>query len=394
MIHRISLENFFSVAEEQVLDFRVPANAPDLGSFRDSAALPGVRFPTAIGFFGPNASGKSNMLRALSATATFARHSFSIPPLEAIPLFQPYATKGWWDRPTKIRIDFDVRVLGETNFSVYRYELGIGHTPTTCGRQVTHEALFHAPNGRFRRIFERQHQEFEFGREFALTSDDARVRSIRPNASVISTLAQLNHRGATSLIKALKGLVTNFERLPGREGTMLAFYRKYPGYLLRLNRFLRRLDLGLEAMRLEQDVSGLVAKFLHAGLDREIALPEESAGTRRFLEIFPLLQYALDHGGIAVLDELDIYLHPLLLPEILRWFASFPKNPKGGQLLFTAHNPAILNELEKEQVFFTQKPDGRPTRVYGAAQIQGLRREPNLLKKYLSGALGAVPQIG
>lgn len=77
---------------------------------------------------------------------------------------------------------------------------------------------------------------------------------------------------------------------------------------------------------------------------------EESAGTRRFIEIFLRLHYALEQGSVALIDE--IYrLTSLLLPELLRWFSSPERNPKGAQLFFTAHNPALLDDLEKEQVF-------------------------------------------
>ena len=117
-------------------------------------------------------------------------------------------------------------------------------------------------------------------------------------------------------------------------------------------------------------------------------------GTRRFIEIFPHLQYVLDTGGVAVIDELDTDIHPMLIPELFGWFYDNRCNTKGAQLLFTAHNPALLIELEKEQVYFAKKPDGEPTQIYGARQIQGLRREPSLMNKYLSGELGAVPHIG
>jgi AAA15 family ATPase/GTPase len=123
-------------------------------------------------------------------------------------------------------------------------------------------------------------------------------------------------------------------------------------------------------------------------------LAQESAGTRRFIEIFPLLQYVLDRGGLAIIDEIDTDIHPLLVPELFRWFYDKARNQHGAQLLFTAHNPAILNDLEKEQVFFAEKPSGKPTHIYGAREIKGLRREPSLMKKYLSGELGAVPHIG
>jgi hypothetical protein len=161
-----------------------------------------------------------------------------------------------------------------------------------------------------------------------------------------------------------------------------------------LNRELSRLDLGLEEMKIYPGNPGPIAMFKHFGLDCDIVLAQESAGTRRFIEIFPFLQFVLDTGGVAVIDELDADVHPLLIPELFRWFYDNRRNPKGAQLLFTAHNPAILDELEKEQVFFTEKLDGKPACIYGAGEIKGLRREPSLMKKYLSGELGAVPHIG
>lgn len=147
-------------------------------------------------------------------------------------------------------------------------------------------------------------------------------------------------------------------------------------------------------MTIEKDDQGLFAKFKHTGLDDFIFFAEESAGTRRFIEIFIRLHYALEQGSVAIIDEIDADLHPLLLPEFLRWFSSPERNPKGARLFFTAHNPALLDDLEKEQIFFTEKPCGKSTQVYSARDIKGLRREPSLMKKYLAGELGAVPHIG
>ena len=147
-------------------------------------------------------------------------------------------------------------------------------------------------------------------------------------------------------------------------------------------------------MKIHPGNNGPTATFKHYGLDCEIILAQESMGTRRFIEIFPLLQYVLDVGGVAVIDEIDTDIHTMLVPELFRWFYDHERYPKGAQLLFTAHNPAILDQLEKEQVFFSEKPSGKPTRIYGAREIKGLRREPSLMRKYLSGELGAVPHIG
>ena len=85
---------------------------------------------------------------------------------------------------------------------------------------------------------------------------------------------------------------------------------------------------------------GPIAMFKHSGLDCDIVLAQESAGTRRFIEIFPRIQYVLDTGGIAVIDELDTDIHPLIIPEIFRWFYDTKKddgrNRYGAQLLFNS----------------------------------------------------------
>lgn len=379
------------------MDFNVPANAPDLGCFRDSRAVPGQRLPLIIGLYGPNASGKSTALRAITTTASFVQHSFTLAPNIAIPLFNPYAHNNWWKLPTKIIIEYDGQLAENAPAAVFRYELHIGNDPNKFGSEVVYEALFYAPNGKFRRIFERHQQKFIFGREFGITGGDSRIQSIRPNASVISTLAQLNHKISSDFILSLQGLQTNIIGLDKANGGLnnaLSFYAQSPDDLQRLNRELSRLDLGLEEMKIHPGNTGPIATFKHFGLDCDIVLAQESMGTRRFIEIFPLLQFVLDNGGLAVIDELDTDIHPLVIPELFRWFYDKQRNPRGAQLLFTAHNPAILDELEKEQVFFSEKPSGKPTRIYGAREIKGLRREPSLMKKYLSGELGAVPHIG
>jgi uncharacterized protein len=397
MLHKICIENFFSVADRQEMDFRVPGNAPDLGCFRDSQAVAGQRLPLVIGIYGPNASGKSTVLRALTATSTFVQHSFMLPVNNSVPLFNPFAQNDWMNRPTKIIVEYDGRLAENTPSAVFRYELHIGNETKKFANEVIHESLFYAPNGKFRRIFERHRQEFTFGREFDISNADTRILSIRSNASVISTLAQLNHKLSRDFSSSLQALQTNIVGLDKANGILsniLSFYAQNPEYHKRLNRELSRLDLGLEEMKLYPGTPGPIAMFKHFGLDSEIVLGQESAGTRRFIETFPVLQFVLDHGGLAVIDELDTDIHPLLVPEIFRWFYDEERNANGAQLLFTAHNPAILDELEKEQVFFSEKPSGKATRIYGARDIKGLRRQPSLMKKYLSGELGAVPHIG
>ncbi len=397
MLYRIAIENFFSIAEQQEINLLVPGNAPQLPCFRPSASIPDERLPVVAGFFGPNASGKSTILRAVVVAASFVRYSFALGVDAPIPIFQPYMRKDWWDRPSKIIIEFDCKLPEDLSPHLFRYELQIKHTTNAFGQAVAYEALSYAPKGKFRRIFEREGQKFSFGREFDIKDNDPRVQSIRPNASIVSTLAQLNHKLSiefSSFINTMQTNIIGFDKAQSHANQLLPFYVQNLAYHKQLNRELRRLDVGLEEMLIEQGVQGLFAKFKHIGLDSFIFMNEESSGTKRFIEIFPSLQYVLETGSIALIDEIDTDLHPLLVPELFRWFADRDRNKHGAQLFFTAHNPALLDDLEKEQVFFTEKASGQATKVYGARHIKGLRREPSLMKKYLLGELGAVPHIG
>ncbi|HVE44939.1 MAG TPA: ATP-binding protein [Gammaproteobacteria bacterium] len=398
MLYKITIENFFSVADCQELVFEVPANAPDLACFRAPRSDDGIRLPVVVGFFGPNASGKSTILRAVVSAAVFASHSFSWAD-EVNLFFQPYRREDWWGKPTKVTIEFDCQLSDNDSSAIFRYELHIAHKAANFSdKVVAYEALSYAPQGRFRTLFKRKNQEIHFGHEFGISNtNDPRKESIRPNASVISTLAKLNHPLSIYLSGIIGTLQTNIvgvTKVQQNATQWLSIYAQNKDCLARLNKELRRLDIGLESMVVEQSDQGLFAKLYHVGLDDFIFLAEESSGTQRFIEIFPRLHYVLETGSIAIIDEIDTDLHPLLLPELFRWFGDPERNPRGAQLFFTAHNPGLLEDLEKEQVFLTEKPSGQATRVYGARDIQGLRREPNLMRKYLAGELGAVPRIG
>jgi AAA15 family ATPase/GTPase len=147
-------------------------------------------------------------------------------------------------------------------------------------------------------------------------------------------------------------------------------------------------------MEILNTASGPVAYFQHEGLKLPMPWALESHGTRSFIRIFPLLLLALDRGGLAVIDELDLSIHPLILPEVLRWFYDQDRNQYGAQLIMTCHAASLLEDLHKEEVVLVEKDRAGRTMFYSLMDVQLVRRSDNLYKRYLSGAYGAVPQIG
>jgi predicted ATPase len=162
-----------------------------------------------------------------------------------------------------------------------------------------------------------------------------------------------------------------------------------------LNRQLQRIDVGVEEMRIVTTTSGPVALFKHQGLDTDMPWQLESHGTRSFIRIFPLLLLALQRGGIAIVDELDLSIHPLILPEIVRWFYDSSRTShNAAQLWMSCQSASLLDDLTKEEVVFCEKDNLGRSSVYSLMDIGSVRRSDNLYKKYLSGVYGAVPQIG
>jgi hypothetical protein len=140
--------------------------------------------------------------------------------------------------------------------------------------------------------------------------------------------------------------------------------------------------------------NGPIALFEHRGLATPLPVHLESHGTRLFVRIYPLLYQALETGGVAVVDELDLAIHPLVLPEMLRWFHDSERNPYDAQLWMTCNNASLLEDLVKEEILFCEKDDLGRTTVYGLRDVQAVRRSDNYYRKYLGGVYGAVPHLG
>ncbi len=406
MIHKITISNFFCIADEVVLDLRMAKNAPKLPRFLASNAREDIRIPSVVALFGPNASGKSTLLRALTATVSFVKDSFHWTVDSNILGFQPFMSEDMRSKETKISFEFEANWLSnnETDGAeLFRYELRLNNPEDlSISRSVSYEALFHAPQDRkrlsWRRLFEREvGKKLYTSADFKLGGADSVRDQVRPNASVIGTLAQHNNELALRIHKDLSLTQSNLwgsNRTSFNLHNVLSFYQVNPETLESLNREIRRFDVGIDSMYISSGPSGLFAMFHHKGLSLPINFVEESSGTQNFVVLFAILDFALRTGHIAILDEFDNDLHALLIPELLRWFQDPERNRYKAQLFFTAHNTSILEHLEKEEVFFAEKDENGATKAYGAQDIQGLRRDVDIGRKYLGGVLGAVPRFG
>lgn len=392
MLLSLEIDNLGCFADTAILDLPVAANVPaEEGRF--ASPLAGLRVPKVVVLFGPNASGKTTVLRAISVLAHFVQSSVDRPLQEPI-LVQPFQDDEWSMRPTRIAVEFIGTLVTETPCR-YRYALAVRHDPDQQ-RVVLNEALSYAPHARMRRLFERNGQTIRGSREFELTDHDVRLGTIRPNASVVSTLAKLNHAVSRRIVEALNAIHANvfIHRFEVAEEEATRHYVRNPDSLSALNTVLPALDIGISGVRIIQGERGPLAVFQHAGLRGPIPLFYESGGTKRLFAVLPLIERTLASGGLALLDEIDTELHPTLLPDIIRWFHDPQRNPHDAQLIATCHNPYLLEHLDKTEIWFTEKDSGGRASLFGLRDIQGVRRNDNFYRKYMDGAFGAIPQLG
>ena len=400
MIHQFRVSNFQSIREEISVDFRVPGTSPELPYFRGSPSRPGARIPSVIALFGPNGSGKTTLLRSLVSTLGFAANSYEQPGY--IGRFVPFLAAEKTNYPTRVEAYIDGKwfPLDNGGSFLYRYTLEVARDGSgSTGPVIAYEAIHVFPKGRPFRLIERhRNHPIYIATELGISRRDDRLMSVPPGASAISALGKMGVGPFPGLVRELLNMSTNIAGPdPWRPDTdsIVRLYRDRPGLAATVSEKLRRFDLGidgLEIMPVSNEQSGMF--FRHHGLDVPVALHAESAGARHLAHIFPLLEYVLGTGGVAVMDSLDSDFHTELALEILNWFRMEETNPNKAQLICSLHNPSILDDLQKEEVYIVEKGSDGVTRVHGLRDVRGLRRDVSLQKQYRGGYLGGLPVFG
>ena len=404
MIHKFSVSNFRSIRERVVLDLRIPNTAPDLPRFRRSIANPKLRLPTAAVLVGANGSGKTALLDALVSAARVAGLSVPSGPDSApITMLTPFFSEAWVGEPTEICLEFEGDWLApDKPPELFRYEVVAERKPwEPDSERFRYEALSYFPKGRPRRLFERTapNGRIYSSVEFGVTGKDPRLMAVRRDASVIATFAQLNVPVAMRLATWLStlGALTNrvhYEsyRLPTHR--VADWVQKVPRLSDWFSERIQCSDLGISGINVTGSGIKKTLSLGHHGIDTLMHLYHESSGTKRLVELLPQLYRALTGGIPGVFDEIDGDLHVDIVIEILSWFRSRETNPQNSQLFVTSHNVGLLDDLEKEELFIVEKTRDGTTRLHGAQDVKGIRRDVRLYPKYRAGVLGGVPRIG
>lgn len=152
-------------------------------------------------------------------------------------------------------------------------------------------------------------------------------------------------------------------------------------------------------------VKGTAVKTLHSKFDENkniIAdtpfdlLKDESFGTQKYFYVIGPVIDTLANGSVLFLDELDASLHPVLTRKIVELFNNKESNPKGAQLIFTSQDTNLLDRslFDKEQIWFVEKDKYGASHLVSLSEYKDVRKEHKIERNYIMGKYGAIPYLG
>lgn len=378
----------------------------DTGLEYDHRPVPGL---SVLGVFGANASGKTNLLSAMTTMREAVRTSFA----------------DWPKYPGVPRQPFKLDRDSAEETTLFEVDLALGHTRKiryTYGFELSDERVeaewLHAyPDGERQVWFDREAgrpeaegPEFVFDAEGFTGNRQDLVGYTRPDALFLSTAATLNDPQLSALHRWFLDnlwLVTPGEDITGRTAftqRMLTgksaknIRNAYPERILQL---LTIADLGITGIDIDPESGGIRLRHrVPGGGDLPLDfLSEESFGTHAWFAFLGPMLTVLDNGTTLLVDELDSSLHPTLAAEVVRIFQDPKANPNNAQLIFTTHDATLLGDavldrpLDREQVWIAAKERSGATGFYPVTAAHPAEGE-DLESGYLRGRYGGVPHVG
>ncbi|NUQ78057.1 MAG: ATP-binding protein [Polyangiaceae bacterium] len=413
MLIEFSVENFLSFNERVTLSM---VAAPELdeadGLTENTFEAPGgIRLLKSALVYGANASGKSNLLKAVqfvrglileSAKGTQAGETIGVRPF----LLDP-AAAARGSSFEFIWIADDAR---------YRYRFSVDRS------RVLEEMLARAPLEEDSEVelFRRDVSGIRVGESFAEGRDiESKTRS---NALFLSVVAQLNGAESQRILTWFRDRLTFVSGL--NDGMLLGFtmYQVRAGiWIEEILRLAREADLGIVGLSTIDVTADMLPATLPEELRRRLLsenigtlriqhrrfdsagqpagevdfdLAEESEGTQKFIAFAGPLLDVLKNGKALFVDEFDARLHPRLTRAIVNLFHT-DSNPENAQLIAATHDTNLLDRsfVRRDQIWFTEKDPRGATKLYSLAEFD-LPPEARYERDYLLGKYGAVPAIG
>ncbi len=429
MLVEFRVKNFRSIRDEQVLSM---VASSETGLEDNIHQVGKLKLLKVAGIYGPNASGKSNIIEALivmTSAVLFSDQEDLVGEL-SLSLIEPFLLdKRTESQPTEFEITFIHKNI--------QYQYGFKAT----SKKVLEEWLYAYPRGQSQEWYHRKWnpQKGLLDIKFGTNLKGGKVGLKQRTKNHVLFLSVANRWNNEQLSTVYEWFKNHFRSiLPGEGGVpdvtlkMLAVRddkEENPHHNV-LEAMIRSADFGIQNLSVKKtkipqeelravEAGGLnrlkgqsivreggeaflINVFMQysyddAGVMMSLPLNKESLGTQRFFKLVGPWLIVISKGITVFVDELDDSLHPHLSRKLIEFILDPRINLMGGQVIFSAHDTTLLDPelLRRDQIWFTEKDEKGGTRLYSlwdyAEGKKRPRKDEALQRGYLSGRYGAVP---
>jgi len=414
MLIEFRVKNFRSLRDEQTLSLVADKDK----SLQESNTMPsGIKAaPTLLRsmvIFGPNAGGKSNLIKALQFMRAVVAESASV-----MQPGQAFHTQSFRFEATSVAqpTEFDVSFV----LDGIRYQFGFALTAQRITREYLLVYKAFKPQLWFERYFDEESGKdlYDFGTGLK-GPKSVWEGATRPNALFLSMAVQLNSEQLQPVFAWFVNQLAIFNEItPLGQHFSIEMLRKPEGKRAICD-FLTSADISISDIEVvTRKVSGQAVHFDVAAEKTEVrneeqevhellfhhvtdhgeavfSLGDESMGTRNLLFLTGPVLEILDKGMVLVVDELGSSLHPLLVRRLVELFQNSRFNKKGAQLIFTSHDTSLLDQdlFRRDQIWFVEKDRDQASKLYPLSDFSPRKNEA-LERGYLMGRYGALPFLG
>jgi len=413
MLIEFSVSNFRSIKEEQTLSMIADSSTRK----NDNTFVPiegnKLRLLDSAAIYGANASGKSNILKALNRLISYI-HDLTIDVDDNIPYYEPFELdKSCLSKPSIFKLSFIIEGI------MYEYQIDFD------SREVHHEQLDYYPKKRKTNLFIRTKNEVKRGGSFK----DKRLfsRKALTKYPYLSKVAREEHEQMQKIYQYLK----TYALFAANDTHMRSYLIPHVNQELQKNEKLKRkldkliriADTHIEQIKIEEkdvdfkfddEVPEELKKIImrdnkyelfavHKTRDgllqgEEANFPffqKESMGTITLYGLGALMLLILNRGHILVVDEIDNSLHPKLCKFLIKLFHHPLTNPRNAQLIFASHETTLLDRelLRKDQIWFTEKNKYGETQLFSAQDFDKVKGDEPFDLWYMQGKFGGQPNI-
>jgi hypothetical protein len=338
------------------------------------------RMLKAVAIYGANASGKSNIIKAIRTCVSmiFESHNYNE---NTTYDFVPFKFGGE-ALPSKFLIRFLMEGIEyEYSFSMTR-------------QSILQESLYYYPSGRRSMVFTRDERKGSEKKDiYEFKSAIRRPMDVAANTSqktlFVSRASQMDRPIAKDVFNYFHDhFILNYSGL--NAAPLETMLKEQKENLLRVLRFA---DSDIVDVRCLHDEAKPKMITFHK-VNPEVPFDfyaEESKGTQILFNMMLTILNIIRANKVLLIDEIETSLHPKLVEYIIGMF----HHSKAAQLIFTTHNTCLLDtrKMRKDQIYFVNKLSDGSSDLYSLFDFKDFRENMDLSKAYLQGRFDAIPYI-